>query len=210
MHCVTGTLGCFAGLLLVNALFPPAVSDEAKLCVATLLGATLAFLVRGTEHLVVNLFGVVSGVAVGALAFGVVAEVRPVDPNYYAVALVAGGFVGAAASACTRKGAYVVMYALTGGFLVMSSSSYALWRYGRSARGDLWLTHVTDVSKGVDMGSQSNVICAVAWVAASAAGVVAQNSCCRPEMSDEEAMRLWKKEQREKTYASTDGNKHTV
>ena len=51
-----------------------------------------------------------------------------------------------------ENGAFVMMYALTGGFLVMSSASYCMWKTGASSRGDLWLTHITSNKHGLDMG----------------------------------------------------------
>ena len=73
---------------------------------------------------------------------------------------------------------------------MMSAVSYAMWKTGHSARGDLWLTHITTTEHGLDMGAKSNVLCVVLWVAFTFVGIVVQNSCCRPPMTEAERQNL--------------------
>ena len=77
---------------------------------------------------------------------------------------------------------------------MMSSASYVMWKTGHSARGDLWLTHITHTAHGLDMGSKSNVLCVALWVAFTVVGVVVQNSCCRPPLTESERLNLLKRD----------------
>lgn len=69
-----------------------------------------------------------------------------------------------------------------------------MWKTGHSARGDLWLTHITHTEHGLDLGAKSNVLCLVLWFALTVVGVVVQNSCCRPELNIVERSALIRKE----------------
>ena len=73
----------------------------------------------------------------------------------------------------------IATYAATGGFLMMSSANYWMWRSGTSARGDLWVSKITDVcERGLDLGARSNGACFFVWIAGAAGGAFAQCTVC--------------------------------
>ena len=62
---------------------------------------------------------------------------------------------------------------------MMSSANYWMWRSGTSARGDLWVSKITDVYEhGLDLGARSNHLCFFVWLASAAGGAFAQNTVC--------------------------------
>jgi hypothetical protein len=76
--------------------------------------------------------------ATGTFIFNVVAEFYIINSHFLILALAVGCAAGYVMAGYMRNGAFVMMYACTGGFLVMSSASYAMWKTGHSVRGDLW------------------------------------------------------------------------
>ena len=145
------SMGAFAMILLENALLPDEalVSDELKLVLALIAGGALWFVTTQAEHLIVQIFGAAAGTAVGAMVYNVAAHLAFVVPEYLIVSLMAGAFVGYAGAGYMEKGAYIVLYSISGGFLVMSAMSYFMWKHGAS-RGDLWITHIASPKHSID------------------------------------------------------------
>jgi len=195
---ITMTAGVFGGLLFCNLVFPPSITDAAKIVCSLVIGFGLWYLALHEEKVVLQIFGMSAGMATGTLVFNIVAEFYIINAHFLILALAAGCAIGFVLAGYMENGAFVMMYASTGGFLVMSAASYAMWKTGRSARGDLWLTHITHSEHGLDVGAQSNVTCLVLWGACTVMGVVVQNSCCRPVESDVERSALLKRD-----YSST-------
>ena len=78
-----------------------------------------------------------------------------------------------------KSGAYIVLYSIAGGFLVMSAMSYFMWKHMRVSDGDLWLTHIASPARGIDPSDGTNVACLFVWlVCACACGA---GSMCEPE-----------------------------
>ena len=138
-------------ILLENALLPDEalVSDELKLVLALIAGGALWFVTTQAEHLIVQIFGAAAGTAVGAMVYNVAAHLAFVAPEFLIVSLMAGAFVGYAGAGYMEKGAYIVLYSISGGFLVMSAMSYFMWKHGAS-RGDLWITHIASPKHSID------------------------------------------------------------
>lgn len=195
------SMGAFAMILLENALLPDEalVSDELKLVLALIAGGALWFVTTQAEHLIVQIFGAAAGTAVGAMVYNVAAHLAFVAPEFLIVSLMAGAFVGYAGAGYMEKGAYIVLYSISGGFLVMSAMSYFMWKHGAS-RGDLWITHIASPKHSIDPAdgkfifmhvwaismtlcvfTGTNVACLFVWLVCSAAGIAVQNSLCKPD-----------------------------
>ena len=163
------SMGAFAMILLENALLPDEalVSDELKLVLALVAGAALWFVTTQAEHLIVQIFGAAAGMAAGSLTYNVAAHLALVAPEYLVamLAMAASGYMGAG---YMKSGAYIVLYSIAGGFLVMSAMSYFMWKHMRVSDGDLWLTHIASPARGIDPSDGTNVACFFVLVCACA------------------------------------------
>jgi len=177
------SMGAFAMILLENALLPDEalVSDELKLVLALVAGAALWFVTTQAEHLIVQIFGAAAGMAAGSLVYNVAAHLALVAPEYLVAMLAVGGLVGYAGAGYMKSGAYIVLYSIAGGFLVMSAMSYFMWKHMRVSDGDLWLTHIASPARGIDPSDGTNVACFFVWLVCACAGIAVQNSMCEPE-----------------------------
>ena len=118
------SMGAFAMILLENALLPDEalVSDELKLVLALVAGAALWFVTTQAEHLIVQIFGAAAGMAAGSLTYNVAAHLALVAPEYLVAMLAIGGLLGYMGAGYMKSGAYIVLYSIAGGFLVMSAT----------------------------------------------------------------------------------------
>ena len=170
------SMGAFAMILLENALLPDEalVSDELKLVLALVAGAALWFVTTQAEHLIVQIFGAAAGMAAGSLTYNVAAHLALVAPEYLVAMLAIGGLLGYMGAGYMKSGAYIVLYSIAGGFLVMSAMSYFMWKHLRVSDGDLWLTHIASPARGIDPSDGTNVACFFVWLVCACAGIVGQ------------------------------------
>lgn len=84
---ITMTSGVFGGLLFCNLVFPPAITDEAKIVCALVIGFGLWYLALHGEKVVLQIFGVSAGMATGTFVFNIVAEFYVINAHFLILAL---------------------------------------------------------------------------------------------------------------------------
>lgn len=100
------TSGVFGGLLFCNLVFPPAITDEAKIVCALVIGFGLWYLALHGERVVLQIFGVSAGMATGTFVFNIVAEFYIINAHFLILALAVVSILVATA---TSRGIFFVL-----------------------------------------------------------------------------------------------------
>jgi len=190
-YVTAGVVGVFGSLLVLNTLFPhhlAVMGDDIKVAVSVFIGGGCWFVSMQVEEVIMPLYGIGAGGALGTILFNIVTEMLvSLSAKWMGVMIAVGCIVGFMTSTMMPDRASSALYALVGGFLVCSSTSFTMWQWDFSERGDLWIVHITSIRHGLNLGSKSNVLCLGVWFATAVFGFISQNYFCTPEEDEDES-----------------------
>jgi len=169
------TVGTIAGLTLCDIL--DIEQSKQKWGISLGFGIVLWMMVMFVESVIFNLVGMCVGGAAAMLVYSVAAQYVAMESYYFFAAIGAGVILGYFLSSTLKAGMLVIIYSVFGGFLVASSTSYALWKFHVS-EGDFWLENLTSYKMSLDLSDWANLVCIGVFAVLSVSGIFVQNSCC--------------------------------